>query len=145
MDIKKQSEFLSLKWRKYQQNEDKIISASDNSVCKIEAYLNISLPPEYILLSQVALNYRAWFAGIGEDYTSLKHILVINQHSVDDESLPIPEGYIAINQGFDDDFDCVKANTSDSGVYYFDADINYGGSLKKIADDFQDYLRVIAT
>lgn len=145
MDIKKQAEFLSRKWRIYQQNEDKIVSASDDSVCKIEAYLNISLPPEYILLSQVALNYRAWFAGIGEDYTSLRHILVINQHREDDESLPIPRGYIAINQGFDDDFDCIRTDISDSGVYYFDADKIYGGSIKKIADDFQDYLRLIAT
>ncbi|MDM8566290.1 hypothetical protein QUF74_11655 [Candidatus Halobeggiatoa sp. HSG11] len=63
----------------------------------------------------------------------------------DDESLPIPKNYIMINQGFDDNCDCISTCTSDSAVYYFDADRRYGGSMKKIADDFVDYLRVVAS
>ena len=146
MDIQKQSEFLSRKWRKYLQNESKIVSATASSIHKIETELNICIPPEFILLSQLSLNYRAWFAGIGEDYDNSKHILVINRLGKigDDESLPIPEGYVVINQGFDDDYDCISTSVDDASVYYFNADKYYGGSIKKIAEDFVDYLRVIA-
>ena len=146
MDIQKQSEFLSRKWRKYLQNESKIVSATASSIHKIETELNICIPPEFILLSQLSLNYRAWFAGIGEDYDNSKHILVINRLGKieDDESLPILEGYVVINQGFDDDYDCISTSVDDTGIYYFNVDKYYGDCRKKIAEDFVDYLRVIA-
>lgn len=146
MDIHKQSAFLSRKWRKYLPNEDKIVSATARSIYQIETELSISIPPEFILLSQLSLNYRAWFAGIGEDYDNSKHILVINRLGKlgDDESLPVPAGYVVINQGFDDDYDCISTSVDDVGVYYFNADKYYGGCMKKIAENFVDYLTVIA-
>ncbi|MDM8566291.1 hypothetical protein QUF74_11660 [Candidatus Halobeggiatoa sp. HSG11] len=79
MNIEKQAKFLSRRWRKYKQDEETSVSASIESVHTIESKLGIFLPPEYILVSQTALNYRAWFAGIGSDYDSQEHILVINK------------------------------------------------------------------
>ena len=102
--------------------------ATEASIARISHELGVSIPPEFILLSQNCRVYGGWFASIGEDYDGPVHILRLNQifHETDEEYEALPSHLVLLNHGHDGDCDCWDTScVSEQGehpIIYFDLD-----------------------
>jgi hypothetical protein len=86
------------------------------SVETINAALGMRLPESLLDFAARSRSFDSWFASLGEDYTSPNHILVINRrlHKIRRRvpgahgrwEFAAPRHFIALNRGFDSDFDC---------------------------------------
>lgn len=111
------------------------------SIERIESELELRLPKSLVKFATLAPNYGNWFASLGADFDSLTHILAINRDLRADGTLP--ENYVAINVGYDDDYDCIDGQTFDaeSGEYlitYWSPDLDPAEG--EIYRDFPSYL-----
>jgi hypothetical protein len=97
----------------YEKNVGNIVyfaaQPTDESVKRIEEELGTKLPSSLIKFAKASKNYGNWLASLGPDYDALNHILNINRELKDEGKLP--ENFIAINVGYDEDYSCLDVET----------------------------------
>ena len=85
---------------------------TDSSIRKINTHFAIELPHELILFAKLSKSFGSWFASLGEDYDSPKHIIRINSYwRRRRKTRAIPRNLLIINRGFDDDLDCIELDS----------------------------------
>jgi SMI1-KNR4 cell-wall len=84
-------------------------SPTNESIATIEEQLGILLPNDLIEFARASKNYGNWLASIGPDYESTTHIVNINSRLREEGKLP--SNFIAINVGYDEDWDCIDMST----------------------------------
>lgn len=114
---------------------------TDESVDRIEKELGLKLPSSLIEFATLSKNYGNWLASLGPDYESYCHIITLNKVLTEDGQ--IPNNFIAINVGYDEDYDCIDAQTYDERTdEYLITYWAYDVSLRESAlyGGFPDYI-----
>ena len=81
--------------------------ATEASIAHISQELGISIPHDFVSLSQGCPVYGGWFASIGEDYDGPVHILALNKlfREADEDYGELPSHLVLLNHGHDGDCD----------------------------------------
>ncbi len=79
------------------------------SVTDIENTLNIKLPKSIVEFAKRTKNYGNWLASIGPDFDNPSHILNINKELREEGEIPV--NFVAINVGYDEDYECIDIET----------------------------------
>ena len=89
---------------------------TEKSVAKIEEHFGHCLPMSLITFAKHSEHYGNWLASLGEDYDSRTHIININnqRHNEPNAEERLPQNFLIINVGYDDDFDCMDLETYDN-------------------------------
>ncbi len=144
MNIDEIAAYLTRKWSRFPNPCEKHWCATPESIRRVEDELKITLPSNLIALSQLSPNYTVWFASIGENYESAEHIIAINKRltSATPETHALPANLVVINQGYDEDYDCLIVGDVAARVMYIN--LESGDSVAdapiESSPNFDDYL-----
>jgi len=117
---------------------------TESSLQRINAHFGISLPLDLVEFAAHSRNFGHWFASLGDDYTSTKHIIRINSYwRRRRRTRAAPRGLVIINIGFDDDLDCIDISSLDraAGEYairYWSPGVEAAGL--RVYGSFREYV-----
>jgi hypothetical protein len=117
-------------------------SPTDESIAIIEDQLGLVLPSDLIKFARASKSYGNWLASIGPDFESATHIVNINSRLREEGK--IPSNFIAINVGYDEDWDCIdmttyEKNTGEYLITYWAYDVPLRES--ELYGSFMDYIK----
>lgn len=82
------------------------------SIKKINEHLGIQLPILLVEFATRSKNFGSWFSSLGPDYESPLHIIRLNSYwRRRRPKRRLPVNLIIINQGFDEDMDCIDTSS----------------------------------
>lgn len=116
------------------------------SLQRIRSELKVQVPEPYVRLARSSPYYEAnWFASIGEDYTSARHILELNKLFRQDG---LSRSKVMFNMGFDGDCDCWDLEQPKVGgehpILHTNVDVYHSRGeqhSKLLASSFREYLQ----